>query len=208
MTATRQLRQTRQNPQVEPTVPPSAGRRVQRPRARMAALTMEELRTFLSWPYFDPRQRLMYKVAFWHGLRVSELIALTKADIQEGHLACQRLKGSMGTIQPFVSHPELLLDEATELHLLAKELRQGERLFPWDRSWVRKLMQKIGRDMNLPSHKMHPHALKHTIAKLTIRQAGIENVRQRLGHKSIASTGMYLEVSDDEAAQAIVSALG
>jgi site-specific recombinase XerD len=41
----------------------------------------------------------------------------------------------------------------------------------------------------------------------TIQAAGIENVRQYLGHKSISSTGAYLKVSDSEAAAAVGLAL-
>jgi hypothetical protein len=40
----------------------------------------------------------------------------------------------------------------------------------------------------------------------TIRSAGIENVRTYLGHKSIASTGSYLQVDDDAASRAIAGA--
>jgi integrase len=38
---------------------------------------------------------------------------------------------------------------------------------------------------------------------MTIHDAGIENVRQWLGHKSIASTGAYLRVTDEAASRAI-----
>ena len=43
-------------------------------------------------------------------------------------------------------------------------------------------------------------------AMQTIRSAGIENVRTYLGHKSIASTGSYLQVDDDAASRAIAGA--
>ena len=42
----------------------------------------------------------------------------------------------------------------------------------------------------------------------TIELAGIENVRQYLGHKSISSTGAYLKVSDADAARVISKSLG
>ncbi|PYU18348.1 MAG: hypothetical protein DMG32_26320, partial [Acidobacteria bacterium] len=49
--------------------------------------------------------------------------------------------------------------------------------------------------------------LKHSIAMSTIELAGIENVKQWLGHKSLSSTGQYFQVTDDEAAQAVKRAL-
>jgi integrase len=42
----------------------------------------------------------------------------------------------------------------------------------------------------------------------TIKTAGIENVRQYLGHRSMASTGAYLRVDDDAASKAIAAAMG
>lgn len=40
-----------------------------------------------------------------------------------------------------------------------------------------------------------------------IKKTGIEIVRQCLGHKSIASTGEYLKVSDQEASTAVHAVL-
>jgi site-specific recombinase XerD len=187
----------------------------QKARAKLAALTMEEFKRMLSDEKITSRQRLMFKVGFWHGLRVSELVpnerdghpGLRREDIAGGYLRSNRLKGSLSTVQAFQSHPDPLLDESKELHELYRELKPGEACFPMTRDGVRKLMQRIAKRTGIPEHKMHPHALKHTIAKLTIKAAGIEHVRQHLGHKSIASTGQYLKVSDEEATRAISAAL-
>jgi site-specific recombinase XerD len=59
----------------------------------------------------------------------------------------------------------------------------------------------------IPAHLAHLHILKHSIAMQTIHSAGIENVRQHLGHKSIASTGAYLKVSDEAASKAVMDAI-
>ena len=173
----------------------------------MDSLTREEYRTLLMDEKLTPRHRLMLKVGFWHGLRVSELTGLTRDDIADGYVTVQRLKGSMKTHQKYQEHPDPLMDEATELRELFKQMAPGERLFPWSRKTVWKLMQGVATRTGLPRHKMHPHALKHSIAMQTIRAAGIENVRQHLGHKSIASTGAYLKVSDEQASAAIAGAM-
>lgn len=41
----------------------------------------------------------------------------------------------------------------------------------------------------------------------TISNPGIENVRSNLGHKSISSTGAYLQVDDDHVSSAIAGAM-
>jgi hypothetical protein len=42
---------------------------------------------------------------------------------------------------------------------------------------------------------------------LSIHKAVIENVRQYLGHRSIASTGAYLRVDDSAASKAVAAAM-
>lgn len=177
----------------------------------MQALDRNEIKAILqnvSGTHDDVRNRLMVLVTFWHGLRVSESITIRGWQIQGGHLSVKRLKGSLPTVQPFVKHPDPLLDEATPLLVLAKSIGPDELVFPITRFGFYKLMRAAGSRAGIPSFKkVRPHILKHSIATQTIHKAGIEMVRQRLGHKSIASTGHYLKVSDAEAAAAIERAM-
>jgi len=64
-------------------------------------------------------------------------------------------------------------------------------------------VQEYGAAADIGKQKRHPHILKHSIAKQTIKKAGVENVRVHLGHKSMASTGVYLQVTDEEASAAV-----
>lgn len=155
----------------------------------------------------EPKYKLLVKVAFWHGLRVSEVISLTKENVRDGYVSVQRLKGSLKTTQP-VQHPDdPILQYAEDLEQYASTLHAGERLFKITRRGVAKIMERAGLKAGIPRHKLHPHALKHSIATQTIRKAGIENVRQWLGHKSISSTGAYIRVSDEAAAKEISAAM-
>ena len=76
------------------------------------------------------------------------------------------------------------------------------------RSQFWRLVRKYAKAAGIPEHKAHPHVLKHSIAMQTIGSAGIENVRQYLGHKSISSTGAYLRVTDADASSAVTGAVG
>jgi site-specific recombinase XerD len=71
----------------------------------------------------------------------------------------------------------------------------------------RNLMVKLCKKAGLPKALAHPHVVKHSIAKHMIAKAGIENTRQWLGHTSIASTGAYIKCTDDEAFEAMKSAV-
>lgn len=159
------------------------------------------------------RDWILLLVAFWHGLRASEAVNLTPENFRDGFLSVQRLKGSMRTVQPLVEDEDELLNERAAIETWLERhnsFHRGngrcERLFPISRVQFYRLMRRYGRLAGLPQHLAHPHVLKHTIAMLSIRNAGIENVRQYLGHRSISSTGEYLKVSDEAASSAIAAA--
>jgi integrase len=151
------------------------------------------------------RDWLLLLTTFWHGLRASEATGLTSGQIRDGYIAVQRLKGSLKTRQPLVAHKNPLLDEKTALEQLVAGLPAKARLFAISRVQFFRLMQSYCRTCGIPAHKAHPHVLKHSIAMQSIATAGIENVRQYLGHKSIASTGAYLRVNDEQASSAVQS---
>ena len=152
-------------------------------------------------------QRLMLLVTYYHGLRISETLSLEKEDIRDGFISVQRLKGSLKTVQPYIINDDPELDESKRLSELYHILKPKEKLFPITRFGVHKLIQSAGSKAGIPKHLLHAHALKHSIAMQTIHTAGIENVRQWLGHRSIASTGEYLRVSDEEAAKHVAAAM-
>jgi integrase/recombinase XerD len=156
---------------------------------------------------YRERDWLMIVVAFNHGLRASEVVALTRDSIQDGFLTVQRLKGSLKTTQELIAHAEPLLNERQPLFDYTREMLGNQRIFPISRQQFFNVMRKHGATAGLPKHLAHPHVLKHSVAQQTIVKAGIENVRQHLGHKSISSTGEYLKVSDADASAAVRGAL-
>ncbi len=169
----------------------------------MKSLSREQLASLLNAALQTSKLHwLMMLVTYNHGLRASETISLTSANIRDGFLTVQRLKGSMRTTH------RLFANEAEALTQLAAEKIAGERLFPICRQHFWRLVQKYGKQAGIPQHLCHPHIAKHSIAMHSIHQAGIENVRTFLGHVSIASTGCYLKVDDDAASAAICAALG
>ena len=163
-----------------------------------------------------PRERdwLLLLVSFWHGLRASEAINLTPENFADGFLTVQRLKGSMRTVQPLVEDENELLNEKKALEswisrheaaARAPKVRNGlPSVLPGSNFY--RLVRRYGQQAGLPKHLCHPHVLKHSIAMQSIREAGIENVRQYLGHRSISSTGEYLKVSDAAASSATAAA--
>ena len=154
------------------------------------------------------RDWLMILVGYWHGLRASEVVGITAGCIADGHLTVARLKGSLKTVQPLVEDADPLLDEAKGLFEFTREMHENQKLFPISRVQFYRLFRGYSAQANLPRRNSHPHILKHSIAMQSIGNAGIENVRQYLGHKSISSTGAYLKKDDASASAAVTGAVG
>ena len=163
----------------------------------MNHFSKQELEALLEAAKANDRDYVMIHTAYMHGLRASEVVGLTTSNVRDGFLIMQRLKGSLRTVQP-ASH--VLID-------FVSNLAGGEKVFPITRRQFQRIVHKYGKRAGIPEHKCHPHVLKHSIAMHTIKRAGIENVRQYLGHRSLASTGAYLKVSDEAASQAVAAAL-
>ena len=176
----------------------------------MKWLTREELLALLKVARsHSVRDWLLVLVSFSHGLRVSELVGLTKANFRDAHITVRRLKGSLKTTQALLSSAEPLLDEKTAVEAYLRTLGPKDRLFPITRYGVAFKMKQFCTEAGIPAHKASPHKLKHTTGMLMIQGgAGIEAVRQYLGHRSLASTGEYIRINDEAASVAFSSAMG
>jgi len=154
----------------------------------------------------------MICTAFWHGLRASEVVGrkgLLGKQINNGHIYVQRLKGSMFTKQPLISHIDPLLDERAGLEKLALEVGLNNRMFNIGRKMLWVIMQEAGKKAGIDKDLCHFHILKHSTA-MNARKAGmeIEDLKQYMGHKSGSSTMEYLKVDDSEASKAFSAAMG
>ena len=151
----------------------------------------------------------MILLGWRHGLRASEICGLQVRDIDllGGFITVQRKKGSLKTTQ------SLFREEQDALKTLMWGKTKTEYLFPGHgraaghitRQGFGKAFRGLCSELAFASHLRHPHVLKHTCG-MTVIKTGIENARQYLGHKSIASTGAYLRVTDDAACRAAARA--
>jgi site-specific recombinase XerD len=83
--------------------------------------------------------------------------------------------------------------------------QKGGRL---DRTQFFRNFKAIAEAAGLPPEKRHPHCLKHSLAShLVASNVNLALVRQALGHRSINSTLKYVGVNDQQASDAVQSAL-
>jgi type 1 fimbriae regulatory protein FimB/type 1 fimbriae regulatory protein FimE len=144
-----------------------------------------------------PRDALMIRMAFRHGLRVSELVGLRRdqLDLDGGLLHVRRAKRGTPSTHPLGGA------EIRELRRLLKAAREGPHLFTSERggpltdSAVRKIVARAGREAGF-AFPVHPHMLRHATGfKLANDGQDTRAIQHYLGHKNIQHTVRYTELA-------------
>ena len=143
------------------------------------------------------RDMTMILVAFRHGLRVSELVALRwdMIDLKQGVMHVSRLKNGVNSTHPL---------RGPELRALRKLKRDypdtpyvfvSERKGPVTASNVRKIVSRAGEQAEL-GMPIHPHMLRHSTGfKLANDGHDTRAIQLYLGHKNIQHTVRYTELA-------------
>jgi type 1 fimbriae regulatory protein FimE len=145
------------------------------------------------------RDGALVLLAYRHGLRVSELVALRwdQVDLTQGRLHVARRKNGMPSVHP-LRGPEL-----RALRRLQREYPEtpyvfvSERQAPLTPDAVRKIVARAGRHAGL-EFSIHPHMLRHATGyKLANDGQDTRAIQHYLGHKNIQHTTRYTELATD-----------
>jgi site-specific recombinase XerD len=175
-------------------------------RRTITFLTAEEATALIEAPdrarWEGRRDRALLTLAIQAGLRVSELIALTCADIVLGtgaHVRCEG-KGRKQRSVPLTAPAQAVLsawlkERAGRPHDPLLPTRTGRRLSR-DAIERRLTAHTAGAATRCPSlngKKLHPHVLRHSCA-MSLLQAGVDTtvIALWLGHADVRSTQPYL----------------
>jgi len=185
----------------------------------MKALDSAEILKVLKAASDNPRDLAMILVAFRHGMRASEVcnLELKDVDLKNNEIVIRRLKGSLRTTQPIADlQGQPLLSERRVLRdwLKVRGNHPSKYVFVSQksghvhRSQFYRIFADWAERAGLPSDKRHPHCLKHSLAVALVESnVNLATVRIALGHKSIASTVVYAQPSDETAGKAVTAAL-
>jgi site-specific recombinase XerD len=145
------------------------------------------------------RDATMILLAYRHGLRVSELIALRweQIDLRQGVLHVRRRKN--GSPSTHLLHgPEI-----RALRRLSRDYPETPYVFVTERkgpltdSGFRKIVARAGATAGL-EFPVHPHMLRHSTGfKLANDGQDTRAIQHYLGHKNIQHTVRYTELSSD-----------
>jgi integrase/recombinase XerD len=161
-------------------------------------LTQEEVRRLFE-VITNKRDRVLFRMAYRHGLRASEvgLLRRNDADLRTGRLTVHRLKGSLSGVYPMQPDTYKLLKAYLRSRTdVSPYLFVSNRQVPISRYALWHLMQNYGEAAGLPPEKRTFHILKHSIAThLLDAGAGLAFVRDWLGHANIQNTLVYARVT-------------
>lgn len=137
------------------------------------------------------RDRLLVKLLFATGLRISEALSLTTQMIgaHEGR-AVLYVKGK-GSKPRLVACPDGIAHQLKS-YAFDTGMTPGDRIFDIDRRRAWQIITKAGKDAHI-NKRIYPHLLRHSDAIERLRQTGNPKALQlHLGHNSMTMTMRYL----------------
>jgi integrase len=147
---------------------------------------------------YGARDALAILLAYRHGLRVSELVALRWSQIAwEGtpRLTVQRCKGSISGIAQALGK-----DEVRALRQIQREQPIGTSyIFQGERgavtvAWFQRMLRRVGRECGLPL--VHAHQLRHSCGfALADKGRDLREIQLQLGHKAVSNTTRYVDLA-------------
>lgn len=145
----------------------------------------------------EMRDRLVLMMAYYTGMRRSELVGLKVEDVDPGG-AVIRVNGK-GNKQRIVPMLKELTDEVRIYLEMRKEIVLGRHTFffvtdkgtpVYDKFIYRLVVKALGEVTSLS--KRSPHVLRHSFATALLNNgACIEAIRKLLGHANLAATQVY-----------------
>lgn len=171
------------------------------PRPKMAkrlpvVLSRTEIVRFLG-AIDNLKHRVIFMIAYSAGLRVSEITHLQVADIDRERMVIhvRRGKGAKDRYVMLSARLLPLLDEYTKAARPTAWLFPGRApRVPITRSAVNQACSRIAKRAGL-AKRVSPHVLRHSFATHLLEDdVDLRTIQLLLGHKSIASTAVYLHV--------------
>ncbi len=163
-------------------------------------LKEKEVRKLLKAPEREKiRDRLILRILYRCGLRVSELTSLKIEDIDfdENMITVRGGKGDKDRVVP-IDHETLDLiqlykKDAEKGILILSQRGQGLSTRQIERI-VKKYAKKAGIDKNV-----YPHMLRHSFAVHSLKAGmNLRSVQKMLGHSSLTTTQIYLDLTGED----------
>ncbi len=159
-------------------------------------LSALESRSLEKW--IIARDKAIILLAYCEGLRISEILLLTKEHVAQDYLRIKG-KGMKERILPWLNSAK----EATieYLSLNPFDIKDNEPIFRGirgakiGRTQFNKILIDLRQSFNLPDH-LTPHAFRHSFATALLENgADLRAIGELLGHTSLSTTQIYTKTS-------------
>jgi len=158
-------------------------------------LTPDEIKRMIN-ETINIKHKLILKILYGCGLRVSEIVNLKKQDVD----FLQKLihiKLSKGKKDRFVKIPEIMIEELKGYCLLDN----SEFLFPSNRggklttATIQAIVENSAKRAKIKK-EVYPHLLRHSFATHLLEQGtDLRIIQKLLGHSDIRTTQIYTQIS-------------
>jgi integrase/recombinase XerC len=166
--------------------------------ARVSDLSQNKLDNFCDKDFKGMQKKLVIEVLYQTGIRLSELVNLKVSDIDQDRIKVIGKRNKERIIP--ISYSLFSLIEEFKLELIALKiespflftLKNGNKIYP---KFVYRIINSyLGLVTDLD--KCSPHVLRHTFATHMLNNgAGLEVLKDLLGHSSLAATQVYTHSS-------------
>ena len=149
---------------------------------------------------------IVFKILFWTGLRIGELLALSENDInleekfidvnktlshinKKDYITTPKTLGSIRKVllpETLISDLQLYFSETSKINQNKKNIKTV-RIFNLKSSQLRYILEKYSLQANLPKIRLHDFRHSHASYLLFI-QADITAISKRLGHDNLQTT--------------------
>jgi type 1 fimbriae regulatory protein FimB/type 1 fimbriae regulatory protein FimE len=174
------------------------------PREYLTEREVERLIKAASENRWGHRDATAILIAYRHGLRASELVALRwdDIDLQTGKLHVRRAKGGTSSVHPIGARESRALRKLQRDMIAAGTMTSpyvfvSERGSPLSIAGYQRMVARVGEAARF-SFLVHSHMLRHGCGyKLANDGQDTRAIQHYLGHRSIASTVRYTALAPD-----------
>lgn len=154
-------------------------------------------------PWVAARDWALVTLLFGCGLRISEALSLTNADVAGGPEVLRIVgKGNKERMVPVLPAVNNAIKKYVEIRPFGNmpddNLFRSVRGLPMSARMAEKVIEKLRYYLQLPDY-VTPHALRHTFATALLSDgADLRSLQELLGHSSLSTTQLYTKVNTAE----------
>ena len=180
------------------------------PKSLPKFLTEKEVNILLDRTYQDfshkgVRLSTMLEILYATGIRISELVKIRKADINED-LSSILIKGKGGVHRIVPLFGRAIVTLKNYLKIKDQDKINNSYLFPSNskdghitRNRFFQLIKQLANECNISRAKVSPHVIRHSFAShLLERGVDLRIIQESLGHKDISTTQIYTHIQSNK----------